>query len=68
LFQRLKKLAKLRGKRIRILHRHPVVTSARKMHLYTPGEHLRFLGRTVLKAGRPLKNRQECLTWYDGRR
>lgn len=68
LFRRLKRLARQRGKRIRILHRHPLITSARKMHLYTPGEHLRFLARTVLKAGRPLKNRQECPTWYDGRR
>jgi hypothetical protein len=68
LFQRLKRLAKQRRKRIAILHRHPLVTSARKMHLYTPGEHLRFLARTVLQAGKPLKSREECLTWYDGRR
>jgi glycosyltransferase involved in cell wall biosynthesis len=68
LFQRLKKLARQRGRRIVILHRHPLVTSARKMHLYTPGEHLRFLAKTVLQAGKPLKSREECLTWYDGRR
>lgn len=68
LFQRLKRAARQRRQRIVILHRHPLVTSARKIHLYTPGEHLRFLARTVLKAGRPLKSREECLTWYDGRR
>jgi len=68
LFQRLKKLARQRGKRITILHRHPLVTSARKMHLYTPWEHLRFLGKTALLMGRPLRSREECLTWYDGRR
>ena len=68
LFQRLKLLARSRGKRITILHRHPLVTSARKMHLYTTWEHLRFLGKTVLLWGRPLKSREECLTWYDGRR
>lgn len=68
LFQRLKKLAKQRHQRIAILHRHPLVTSARKMHLYTPGEHLRFLAKTVLQAGKPLRSREECVTWYDGRR
>jgi len=68
LFERLKPMARQRGKCITILHRHPLVTSARKMHLYTPWEHLRFLGKTVLLWGRPLKSREECLTWYDGRR
>ena len=68
LFQRLKRLARLRGKRIAILHRNPLVTSARKLHLYTPWEHLRFMGGVVLRRGRPLKSREACLTWYDGRR
>jgi glycosyltransferase involved in cell wall biosynthesis len=68
LFKRLKVLARQRGKRIAILHRHPLVTSARKLHLYTPWEHLRFLGKTALLFGRPLRSREECLTWYDGRR
>jgi glycosyltransferase involved in cell wall biosynthesis len=68
LSQRLKTLARQTGKRLVILHRTPLVTSARKMHLYTPWEHVRFLTKTVLLCGRTLKNRQECLTWYDGRR
>ena len=68
LFVRLKSMARQRGKRITILHRHPLVTSARKLHLYSLWEHLRFLGKTVLLWGRPLKSREECLTWYDGRR
>jgi glycosyltransferase involved in cell wall biosynthesis len=68
LFERLKPMARQRGKRITILHRHPLVTSARKMHLYSLWEHLRFLGRIILLWGRPLKSREECLTWYDGRR
>lgn len=68
LFRRLKRQARRRGKRIAILHRHPIVTSARKMRLYTPWEHFRFLGKTVLLLGRPLKSREECSTWYDGRR
>jgi len=68
LFRRLKKLARARRKKIRILHRHPLVTSGRKMHLYTPREHLHFLGKTVLLLGRTLKSRDSCPTWYDGRR
>jgi glycosyltransferase involved in cell wall biosynthesis len=68
LFERLKRLARQRGKHITILRRHPLMTSARKMHLYTPWEHLRFLGKTVLLLGRPLRSREECVTWYDGRR
>jgi glycosyltransferase involved in cell wall biosynthesis len=68
LFKRLKRLARVRGKRITILHRHPLVTSARKMHLYTPWEHLRFLMKTVLQGGRSLKSREACPIWYDGRR
>jgi glycosyltransferase involved in cell wall biosynthesis len=68
LFQRLKKLAKGQGKRIVILGRHPLLTSARKMDLYSPWEHLRFVGRIVLRSGKPLRSRDECFTWYDGRR
>lgn len=68
LFRRLKQLARTRRRRIVILHRHPLVTSARKVHLYTPWEHLRFLARTVLGFGRTLRSREACPTWYDGRR
>ncbi|MBI5387179.1 MAG: glycosyltransferase [Verrucomicrobia bacterium] len=68
LSRRLKKLARRRGKQIVILHRHPLVTSARKFHLYTPWEHLRFLARTVLTGKRSLRTREACPTWYDGRR
>jgi glycosyltransferase involved in cell wall biosynthesis len=68
LFKRFKRLARLRGKRITILHQHPLVTSARKMHLYTPWEHLWFLIKTVLQGGRSLKSREACPIWYDGRR
>lgn len=68
LFQRFKVLAKKGRKQIIILHRHPLVTSARKLHLYTAREHLWFLTKILLQAGRPLKSREQCLTWYDGRR
>jgi glycosyltransferase involved in cell wall biosynthesis len=68
LSQRLKQLARARKQRLVILHRYPLVTSARKMHLYTPGEHFRFLIKAVLSHKRTLTNRDECHTWYDGRR
>lgn len=68
LSKRLKVFARQLGKRGVILHRHPLVTSGRKMDLYTPREHLRFLLRMVLGRGRALRSREECHTWYDGRR
>ena len=65
---RLKQLARLERKNIVILHRHPLLTSARKVHLYTIGEHLRFLAKMILRGGQPLTDRAACHTWYDGRR
>jgi hypothetical protein len=51
-----------------ILHRHPLVTSARKIHLYSFREHFMFLLRTVWRRGGTLNEREACHTWYDGRR
>jgi len=68
LSQKLKRLARKSGRKIVILHRHPLLTSARKFRLYTPSEYLWFLGRTVLTAGGTLKRRESCHPWYDGRR
>lgn len=68
LFHRLKKLARLRSRSIVILHHHPLLTSDRKLRLYTWREQLRFVARTVLSGGRTLRNAKECFGWYDGRR
>jgi glycosyltransferase involved in cell wall biosynthesis len=68
LFQRLHKLARIRRKKIVILRKHPLITSARKAHLYTKGEHLRFFLRTAFSFGRTLRKAESCPTWYDGRR
>lgn len=68
LSKRLKRLARETEKRVVILHRHPLVTSARKIQLYTMREHFRFLTKTVLGRGRTLTDREACHTWYDGRR
>lgn len=67
LSQRLWKAAKESGKQVVILHRHPLITSARKMHLYTFREHFRLLAR-LSKDRRLLTNREACYLWYDGRR
>jgi len=68
LSRRLKRLAREKKKRIVILHRHPLLTSARKMHLYTLREYIRFLVRFALSPRRIVRSREECHTWYDGRR
>lgn len=66
--KRLKKLAKLRKKDLVILHRYPLVTSARKAHLYSKKEHVRFLLRTLFTGGKTLKKADTAAIWYDGRR
>lgn len=66
--QRLKKLAKARGREVIILKKHPLITSARKAHLYTKGEHVRFMLRTIFSRGKTLKQAETAAIWYDGRR
>lgn len=67
LSERLKKFAREDGRRVVILHRHPLLTSARKLRLYTVREHFRLLFRLSLDR-RVLASREECHLWYDGRR
>jgi glycosyltransferase involved in cell wall biosynthesis len=64
---RLKKLAKETGRSMVILHRHPLVTSARKVRLYSLGEYLRLMVRAGFNR-RLLADRDACYLWYDGRR
>lgn len=68
LFRRLKRAARRAGQAVRILHRHPLHTSARKLRLYRPREIAVFMVRTVLSGGRTLTRADECFVWYDGRR
>jgi glycosyltransferase involved in cell wall biosynthesis len=63
----LSRRLKRRGKVV-ILHRYPLVTSARKAELYSWREHARFLLRCVGTGGRALRRREDCSVWYDGRR
>jgi glycosyltransferase involved in cell wall biosynthesis len=68
LSKRLKRLAREKRRKLIILHRHPLATSDRKLHLYSYGEYLRFLIRTVWHWGGTVKDRKACHIWYDGRR
>ena len=67
LSRRLRRLARETNRKIIILHRHPLITSARKMRLYTMRDHLKLLVR-VLFNRRALTRRESCTLWYDGRR
>jgi glycosyltransferase involved in cell wall biosynthesis len=68
LSRRLMKLARKTERRLVILHRNPLQTSARKIRLYTPWEHLGFLARTLLSGGGSMRDRKSNHLWYDGRR
>jgi glycosyltransferase involved in cell wall biosynthesis len=68
LSKRLGDLARATGRDIVILHRHPLLTSTRKMRLYSWREHLRFILRVAWRPGRVMRNREACHAWYDGRR
>jgi glycosyltransferase involved in cell wall biosynthesis len=66
--QRLKALGKARRQKVVILHRHPLTTSARKMHLYSWREHLNFAVRMLHGPQRTFRDREACAPWYGGRR
>jgi len=68
LSERLKKLVPETGLEIVILHRHPLLTSDRKMRLYTRWEHMRLLFRVARNYRTTLRDREACHLWYDGRR
>ena len=68
LSKRLKKLAKRRGKKMVILHRNPLLTSARKMNLYSRKDLVRFLTKACFRPRATVMSREACSPWYDGRR
>jgi len=67
LSQRLKRLARETGRKVVVLHRHPLMTSARKMRLYSVWDHFTLLWRVLFRRG-TLARREACHLWYDGRR
>lgn len=68
LSKRLKKLARTEKKKIVILHRHPVLTSPRKVELYNSRELIWCLAKIIFTGGKALNSREVCHPWYDGRR
>ena len=68
LFRRLKRHARQERRRVTILTGHPLRTSGRKMHLYTPVEMARLVLHTAVTGGRTLRSAEDCFVWYDGRR
>ncbi len=51
-----------------VLHRHPLVTSARKLRLYNKTEIARFVFKSVFRPIKTTSSREDCAMWYDGRR
>ena len=68
LFRRLKRRARRDGRRVVILHRHPLRTSDRKAQLYTNAEFFGFLLKLLFLGRRTVRDRNACYPWYDGRR
>lgn len=68
LSKRLQVLAKETGREIVILHRHPLLTSDRKVRLYSARELLGFMFRAALRPKRIMRDKAACYAWYDGRR
>ncbi len=66
--KRLQAFGRTRRQRMVILHRHPLLTSARKVRLYRHRDYLRLLWRFVRTRGAAVKQREACHIWYDGRR
>jgi len=65
---RLRKLGRALGKRTVVLHRHPLLTSSRKVKLHGVWKHVWFVLKVAFTFGKPLTNREACPIWYDGRR
>jgi hypothetical protein len=66
--RRLRQHARALGKKIVILTRHPLVTSARRITLNSRLEFGRLLWQTIWHRGANLRRRESCPMWYDGRR
>ena len=65
---KLKAYGKRSGRRLVILNQHPMITSGRKLELYTHRELVRFMLRALLFPRRVMRSREACYPWYDGRR
>lgn len=68
LSRRLKALAKRRGRKVAILRKHALKSSARRVTMYSQWEILRFFLRAVWRPRATPTSREACGMWYDGRR
>ena len=65
---RLKQLGRLRGQRVEILRQPRLLTSNRRMVMYSPFRIFGFIAITCLTLGFSLQRKSMCNWWYDGRR
>jgi glycosyltransferase involved in cell wall biosynthesis len=65
---RLNRLARRRGQQIHIIRRPPLLSSNRRMVMYSPFRLLWFLIVSTLTTGLNLRRRETCNWWYDGQR
>ncbi|SFL15919.1 Glycosyl transferase family 2 [Nitrosomonas aestuarii] len=64
----LKKWGRKRGLKFTILTRHPLITSARKLELYSGREMASQFFQVLLSPRKALQNKKKLPVWYDGRR
>lgn len=68
LSRKLKALARRRGRRVTILRRNTLESSARRMRFCSQWEILRFVLRALWRPRATPESREACAMWYDGRR
>ena len=68
LSRRLKRWAKARGLAFSILSRRPLLTSDRKIRLYSRRELAKYMLRFLLRPLKTVRSREQLDLWYDGRR
>lgn len=69
LSHRLNRAARRQGLHpLHIITDAPVLTSSRKLHLYSGAEIFRFFTRSILNPRRHFRHPDHCHIWYDGRR
>jgi glycosyltransferase involved in cell wall biosynthesis len=64
----MKQWGRARGLPLSIMHRHPVLTSDRKFHLYGWGAIALAVGRYVLAPKRTMRDKRYLDLFYDGKR
>ncbi|MEO6033741.1 MAG: glycosyltransferase [Verrucomicrobiota bacterium] len=68
LSKKLKRHARRSGKKVVIISKYPLLTSARKIQLYRKSELGGFFMKAIFRPTATMKDREACGPWYDGRR